>query len=118
MQIPLDRQATKPIYLQIRDRVQRLIKSGALKPGDRLPSVRELAREAQVNKLTVIEAYGVLEGDGLIHARQGAGYFVNCCLAAPPRLATTFAPAQDVIIPQHQYGSFCKSYMTSLKAHR
>jgi DNA-binding transcriptional MocR family regulator len=118
MQIPLDRQATKPIYLQIRDRVQRLIESGALKPGDRLPSVRELAREAQVNKLTVIEAYGVLEGDGLIHARQGAGYFVNCCPTPPPRLTTTFAPAQNVIIPQHQYGSFCKSYMTSLRAHR
>ncbi len=88
-----------------------------MKPGDRLPSVRELAREAQVNKLTVIEAYSVLEADGLIHARQGAGYFVNCC-TTPLTLETTFAPAQDVIIPEHQYGSFSKSYMTSLKAHR
>ncbi|UBF27743.1 PLP-dependent aminotransferase family protein [Kovacikia minuta CCNUW1] len=117
MQIPLDRQATKPIYLQIHDRVQRLIISGALQPGDRLPSVRELAKEAQVNKLTVIEAYGVLEAEGLIYARQGAGYFVACC-PPPPAVTTTFAPAQDVIIPQHQHESFCKSYMTSLRAHR
>lgn len=94
MNIPLDRNATQPIYLQIRDRVQRLITSGALQPGDRLPSVRELAKAAQVNKLTVIEAYGVLEAEGLIHARQGAGYFVNHCPATPPKLESTFAPVQ------------------------
>jgi DNA-binding transcriptional MocR family regulator len=118
MRIPLDRQATKPIYLQIRDRVHRLIMSGVLKPGDRLPSVREMAKEAQVNKLTVIEAYGVLEADGLIHARQGAGYFVNSHPMTPTKLESTFAPVQDVVIPEPQYGSFCKSYMASLHAQR
>ncbi|WP_421658364.1 PLP-dependent aminotransferase family protein [Leptothermofonsia sp. ETS-13] len=104
--------------MQIRDRVHRLIASGALKPGDRLPSVRELAKEAQVNKLTVIEAYSVLEADGLIHARQGTGYFVNHCPMTPAKLESTFAPVQDVVIPEPQCGSFCKAYMTSLQAHR
>jgi len=66
MYIPLDRQATQPIYLQIRDRVHRLITSGALQPGDRLPSVRELAKEAQVNKLTVIEARPVKFGSATV----------------------------------------------------
>lgn len=77
MKIPIDRQAVKPVYLQIRDRFSRLIKSGTLKTGERLPSIRSLARNIQVNKLTVIEAYNVLEADGLIYARPGSGYFVN-----------------------------------------
>lgn len=73
MKIPLDRQAPKPIYLQIRDRLSRLINSGTLPPGERLPSIRTLAESLQVNKLTVIEAYSVLEADGLIHAVPLAG---------------------------------------------
>ncbi|WP_088889095.1 PLP-dependent aminotransferase family protein [Leptolyngbya ohadii] len=118
MQIPLDRQAEQPIYLQIRDRIRLLIHSGALQPGDRLPSVRELAKETAVNKLTVIEAYSVLEADGLIHARQGAGYFVTCCPIIPPSLVSSFAPVQQVVIPPPQCGTFCKSYMTSFEAQR
>lgn len=117
MKIPLDRQMTQPIYLQIRDRVKRLIISGMLQPGDRLPSVRQMAKETQVNKLTVIEAYGILEAEGLIHARLGSGYFVNSSSTVPPQPAT-FAPDQRVIIPQPTSNSFCDSYMTSLKAHR
>lgn len=115
MKIPLDRQITQPIYLQIRDRVKRLILSGVLQPGDRLPSVRQMARETQVNKLTVIEAYGTLEAEGLIDARQGSGYFVNSNFTAPQ--SATFAPVQKVIIPQSTIHSFCDSYITSLKAH-
>lgn len=118
MKIPLDRQTRQPIYLQIRERVHRLIASGALQPGDRLPSVRELAKETQVNKLTVIEAYSVLEADGLIHARPGSGYFVNCCPTHPPKLSSNFAPTQDVVIPEPQFGAFGKSYLAYLQAHR
>ncbi|WP_256874487.1 GntR family transcriptional regulator [Nostoc sp. C057] len=77
MNILLERQSPKPIYLQIRDRISHLIKSGALKSGDRLPSIRSLAESLQVNKLTVIEAYNVLEADGIVSARQGSGYFVS-----------------------------------------
>lgn len=58
-----------------------------------------MAENTQVNKLTVIEAYGVLEADGLIHARAGAGYFVNSQSPAP-KAASTFAPRQEVIIPE------------------
>jgi DNA-binding transcriptional MocR family regulator len=115
MKIPLDRQIPQPIYLQIRDRVRRLIVSGSLQPGDRLPSVRRMAKETQVNKLTVIEAYGTLEAEGLIQARLGAGYFVNS-RAKPPQ-AATFAPDQKVIIPQPNGNSFCESYITSIKAN-
>jgi DNA-binding transcriptional regulator YhcF (GntR family) len=73
VKIPLDRNSAQAVYLQIRDRIRRLIESGALQPGDQLPSIRSLAETTRVNKLTVIEAYSVLEADGLIYARPGQG---------------------------------------------
>lgn len=100
MKIPLDRQSPYPLYLQIRDYLSRLIQSGSLPPTARLPSIRTLSESVQVNKLTVIEAYGVLEADGLIHARQGAGYFVNSTANSTLKLHSTFAPAQNVIISE------------------
>lgn len=118
MKIPLDRQAGQPVYLQIRDRFSRLIRSGALRPGDRLPSVRELAKDIQVNKLTVIEAYSVLEADGLIHARQGSGYFVSRATAPIPKRESTFAPEQSVIIQEQAGTSFYDIYTASLQAHQ
>lgn len=106
MKIPVDRDGTEPVYLQIRDRISHLIQSGGLRPGDRLPSIRELARNVSVNKLTVIEAYSVLEADGLIHARQGAGYYINQEALTPPKSESTFAPAQQVIISHGEVPSF------------
>ena len=115
MRIPIDRQAVKPVYLQIRDRFSRLIKSGTFKTGDRLPSIRSLAKTIQVNKLTVIEAYSVLEADGLIHARPGAGYFVNSdLLDTQPK--SNFAPVQEVIIPEQKSVSFFDLYQLSVQA--
>lgn len=118
MKIPIERQSDKPLYLQIRDRLQHLIQSGTLAPGQQLPSIRNLADTIQVNKLTVIEAYGMLEAEGLIHARQGAGYFVNPPLRSVHQRESTFAPAQSVIIPQQSGGSFYNIYTTMLKAHQ
>ncbi len=119
VKILLDRQSPKPIYLQIRDRISRLIKSGALQPSDRLPSIRSLAESVQVNKLTIIEAYGVLEADGLIHARQGVGYFVNSpAIPTTLKLKSTFAPTQEVIIQEQGSGSFFDQYTASLQAQK
>lgn len=115
MRIPLDRRATKPVYLQIRDRLSGLIQSGALQPGDRLPSIRTLAESTQVNKLTVLEAYSVLEADGLIQARQGSGYFVKGQSFPSPQIKSTFAPEQEVIIPQQRINSFAQLYQASIQ---
>lgn len=118
VKIPLDRHLSTPIYLQIRDYLSRLIKSGLLAPGERLPSIRALSENIQVNKLTVIEAYSVLEADGLIHARQGAGYFVNSVAVPSLKLESTFAPTQDVIIQEQKRGSFFEQFTASLQAQR
>ncbi len=117
MKIPLDRQSATPLYLQVRDRIGHLVQVGALQPGERLPSIRTLAETTGVNKLTVIEAYSVLEADGLIYARQGAGYFVNRPTTAP-KLESTFAPAQTVIIPEAPGISFFRLYTASVQAHQ
>lgn len=100
MRIPLERHSSKAVYLQIRDRLRRLIQTGALQPGDKLPSIRSLAKSTRVNKLTVIEAYNVLEADGLVEARQGSGYFVSPAKITCPDAAPTFAPPQDVIVSE------------------
>ncbi len=117
MKISIDRQSLTPIYLQIRDYFSRLIKSGKVTPGERLPSIRSLSNSIQINKLTVIEAYGVLQAEGLIHARQGAGYFVNSVPIPSLKLESTFAPTQDVII-QETRGSFLDQFTASLQAQR
>ncbi len=77
MKIPLNRQAKQPIYLQIRDRIGHLIETGRLQPNAQLPSIRTLAQTANVNKLTVLEAYSVLEAEGLVSAKRGSGYFIK-----------------------------------------
>lgn len=115
MKIPIDRQAAKPIYLQIRDRFNRLIESGTFQAGDRLPSIRALATTIQVNKLTVIEAYSILEADGLIHARPGAGYFVNPLGTTAQPEKSNFAPIQEVVIPENKSISFMEIYQLSVQ---
>lgn len=118
MKIPLDRNSAQAVYLQIRDRLSRLIESGALQPGDRLPSIRTLARTTRVNKLTVIEAYGVLEGDGLIRARQGSGYFVSPSPVASVQPISHFAPPQEVILSEHPGSSFFDTYVAAVAAQQ
>ena len=67
---------TQPIYRQLRDRVIRLILDEALKTGDALPSVRQVAAEFRVNPLTVLKAYQELADGRLVEKRRGLGMFV------------------------------------------
>ncbi|MFT4649716.1 MAG: GntR family transcriptional regulator [Glaciecola sp.] len=66
-----------PIYRQIVRQVIEAVASGALAPGERLPSLRALAKTLVVAPLTVKKAYDVLESDDLIETRQGQGTFVS-----------------------------------------
>jgi len=65
-----------PIWSQIEDGVRHLVASGALKPGDPLPSVRDLAREQRINPNTVAKAYQRLVDAGVLETRRGEGTFV------------------------------------------
>src|SRR5690348_8028031 len=77
MFIHLDRASHVPIYLQIKESVRSLITQGTLRPGDRLPSTRQLAGKLGVNRMTVEAAFSQLEADGLISSHVGRGTFVN-----------------------------------------
>ena len=61
-----------PIYLQLMEQVKHAIETGALKPGEQLPSIRPLAEELVINPNTVAKAYRELEHEGVLELRQGA----------------------------------------------
>ena len=83
MFIRIEASSAVPVYRQIVDQVTYQIAGGVLRAGDRLPSVRDLARQLPANQNTVLKAYDLLERDGLISRRQGDGTFVQ---DAPPAL--------------------------------
>lgn len=66
-----------PIYAQLMERIERMIVSGALAPGEKLPAVRTFAMEAGVNPNTMQRALAELERNGLIYSQRTAGHFVT-----------------------------------------
>ncbi|WRP05384.1 GntR family transcriptional regulator [Rossellomorea aquimaris] len=69
--------ASKPIYLQIADRIIREIVRTELSPGDKLPSVREMAVQSGVNPNTIQRTYSELERMDIVETRRGQGTFVT-----------------------------------------
>lgn len=68
---------SRPIYEQIRDNLRALIISGTFSPGERMPSVRELASQLAINPNTIQRAYRELEAEGYICSSPGKGSFVG-----------------------------------------
>lgn len=66
-----------PIYRQLKERVIAMMLDGILKPGDALPSVRQVASEYQLNPITVSKAYQELADEMLVEKRRGLGMFVT-----------------------------------------
>ena len=66
-----------PIYRQLKDKVIGMMLDGALKAGDPLPSVRQIAAEYQLNPITVSKAYQELVDDNLVEKRRGIGMYVT-----------------------------------------
>jgi GntR family transcriptional regulator len=76
MFLRIEKGSAVPISRQIAEQIATLCASGSLRPGERLPSVRELARELAVNQNTVLRVYERLCGEGLLEMRHGQGTFV------------------------------------------
>ena len=70
-------QSGLPIYKQLMEQIRRMISSGQLKPGDSLPSVRELALTHAVNAMTISKAYSMLEAEGLLDRQRGKAMTVS-----------------------------------------
>ena len=66
-----------PIYRQLKERVIAMMLDGLLKPGDPLPSVRQVAAEYQLNPITVSRAYQELADEALVEKRRGLGMYVT-----------------------------------------
>lgn len=81
----IDTSSPTPIWSQIEDAVRRLVASGALEPGEALPSVRECATRLKINPATVAKAYQRLVDAGVLEMRRGAGTFVSSTAAGADR---------------------------------
>src|SRR4030066_1184133 len=76
MRILVDLRSKIPAYIQIVEQVRGLVASGALKPGDQLPTVRQSAADLRINFNTVARAYRMLDEAGVISTQQGRGTYV------------------------------------------
>ena len=76
MLIQLNFKSGKPVYLQVVDQIKAATASGALRPGEPLPSIRPLAEQLRLNRNTVAKAYAELESQGIIQSTAGKGCFV------------------------------------------
>lgn len=77
MYLRLNYQSGEAIYRQIVEQVKYKVASGELKPGQRLPSIRELAKQLKINPRTTVKAYEELQAAGLAVMRQGQGVFIT-----------------------------------------
>ena len=75
--MPWNLDSDRPIFIQIIEKIQMDIISGIYKPGDKLPSVRELAAEASVNPNTMQKALSELERTGLVYSQRTSGRFIT-----------------------------------------
>ena len=75
--VSLDLASGVPVYRQIIDQVTTGMATGSLKPGDQLPTVRQLAVDLAINPNTVVRAYRELEIRGILETQQGTGTFIS-----------------------------------------
>ena len=85
--VSIDSRDRTPIYAQLERALRAAVATGRLRPGDQLPTVRQLAVDLSVNANTVARVYAELERGGVIETRRGVGSFVcgTAARAHPPR---------------------------------
>jgi GntR family transcriptional regulator len=104
--IHLDFRADEPIFLQIVRQIEALVAEGTLKPGDQLPTVRELAIDLRINFSTVARAYRILDEQRLISTQRGRGTYIE-------------EPASSGIVPEqdHKANDKISEKLTDLVNH-
>ena len=100
--LTVDPRDSTPIYAQLERGVRAAIATGRLRPGDQLPTVRQMAVDLQVNANTVARVYAELERSGVIETKRGVGSFITASPAQAHRRASTsaaFAPSSPASSP-------------------
>ena len=122
MLVSLDTADATPIYAQVERGLRAAIASGRLKPGDQLPTVRELAVELRVNANTVARVYSELERAGVFETRRGVGTFVRAGRAearpASEHAKRLRAFATRVLSEGDAHGFTADEVIAALRAHR
>jgi GntR family transcriptional regulator len=85
LQFRLDRKSGVPAYRQVVDQVRQALRLGILRPGDQLPTVREVVKQIAINPNTVHRAYRDLEAQGLTEGRPGSGTYIRRSLSKVPQ---------------------------------
>lgn len=92
----INRRSGMATYQQIVDQVKHALRMGILRPGDRLPTAKEVVAATAINPNTVLKAYRELEREGLVEGKRGLGTFVSRSLAMPPAAAD--GPLRDELV--------------------
>jgi GntR family transcriptional regulator len=104
MWLSVDPRASRPVYQQLVDGVKGALAKGLLSPGERLPSVRDLAATMTLNHNTVARAYQELERERLIEVVRGRGTFVAFAGPRPDRaerVAALVARIRELLVEAH-----------------
>jgi len=99
MKFEIDLTSHTPVYLEIMGQVKRAIATGELKPGDQLPTVRQLAADLRVNFNTVARAYRLLDEEGIISTQHGRGTYILDRLS--PKDGEKMRRKQLVLLAEH-----------------
>jgi GntR family transcriptional regulator len=120
--VTVDSRDPTPIYAQLERGLRAAIATGRLRPGDQLPTVRQLAVELMVNANTVARVYAELERSGVLDTRRGVGSFVSAtpAQAHPPRERERRLRAfvTRVLADADAAGFTRDDLVTALNAHR
>ena len=98
--ITVDYRSRKQLYEQIIDSVRQSILSGAITPGEKLPSVRNLAKELGINPNTIQKAYAILEKDGYLYSVRGKGMFVSASASLTESKRRDFCEKMTVLLDE------------------
>ena len=104
----IDTSSGVPVYRQLMDQIRYYIASGALKEGDKLPSIRALAKQLTVNPTTIVKTFSELEHEGVIEMKQGKGAFVAVMetqMSAEERSEALRPAARQLAVEASQMGA-------------
>ena len=119
LHLQIDDRSGVPVYRQMMDQMKYYVAGGTLRPGDQLPSIRELAGALAVNPTTVVKAYTELEREGVIEMRHGKGAFAAEQELALRRTARQLAmEAAQLNVPGPRVLAVVRSEMNLLEQDR
>ena len=106
IEIKIDLKSGVPFYRQVIDQVKAAIATETLSPGDRLPTVRQLAVDLSINPNTVSRAYTELELTGLVETQMGSGTFVGSRQVKP-----------DDVEQRRMLNQLCQEFLSRVSTH-